>query len=111
MIWPVIFFSKVANALAKNGRFVALFVAFIAWATSLIDAIVNVVLTQIRDAILSIDVSAFQSVSIASLEWIGYANAILPVSEFVILLGLYVTAWLTVILIRWIKSFVPTIAN
>lgn len=93
------------------GGFLAAIVTFVVWITEIIDMAISAVLNQIVEAFNSLDLSAFQSVSLASLEYIGYANAILPVSEFVVLLSLYVTAWLTIIIIRWVKSFIPTVAN
>lgn len=111
MIWPIIFFSKIVNALAKNSKWVALITAFLIWVNDLIDKTVTFVMSQLLDLIASIDVSSLQNVSLSGLEYIGYANAIFPISEAVTLSTTYVTAWLIVIIIRWVKSFVPTLAN
>jgi len=111
MHWPVIFFNNIINYLAKYQKFCAAVFAFLLWAVGFIDMFIRATIQQIVDAFLSIDTEAFSNVSLSLIEWIGYANAILPLSEFVVLMVAYSTAWLTVIIVRWIKSFVPTIAN
>jgi hypothetical protein len=111
MIWPIFFFSKVASSLSKHVKWLAVVTAFITWILGLIEWAVKTVCMQISNALASINVDAFQNVALASLDWISYANAVVPISEFATLFGLFCTAWLTVILVRWVKSFIPTIGN
>lgn len=104
-------FFKLMRHLAKNSKWVASAFAFCLWVKGLIDQAVLVVISQITQAINSLDLGAFTNVNLAGVSMIGVANAILPISEFVTLLAVYLTIWSTVIIIRWIKSFVPTVAN
>jgi hypothetical protein len=111
MAWPIFYFTKLASGASKHSTLIAALVAFFLWITDVITNTIVAVLEQIAALIISLDVSSFQDVSLASIEYIGYINAFFPVSEFVVLVTLYTVAWVTVILIRWIKSFVPTVAN
>ena len=56
-------------------------------------------------------ISTFGNVSLSSIPGIGYVNAVIPLSEMVALLVTFYSLWLLIILIRWVKSFIPTIAN
>jgi hypothetical protein len=111
MIWPQEFFFKLMRHLAKNSKFIASAFAFCLWVKGLIDQAVIIVISQIKQAIDTLDLAVFSNVNLGGVSMIGVANAILPISEFVTVLGVYLTIWSTVIIIRWIKSFVPTVAN
>lgn len=45
------------------------------------------------------------------LEAVGVGNAILPLNEMLALYAVYVGMWVALISLRWIKSFIPTLAN
>jgi hypothetical protein len=109
--WFLQFSVDLASWAGKYLKLILMIFTFILWITNLVDLAITAVFSQIINYISSLDVSAFTNVSLSSIEFVGYVNAIIPVSEFVVLMGLYFSAWLLVILIRWIKSFVPTIAN
>jgi hypothetical protein len=108
---PLIFLANVAKYLAKSGKFVAIALAFILWLVDFIEVVITATIQQVVAAFQSLDLSTFSNVSLVAIDYIAYANAVLPISEFVVLFVAYMTAWLTVVIIRWIKSFVPTLAN
>lgn len=108
---PILVLNVIVNYLAKHAKAAALVVAFLLWFNNFIEWIFNVVVAQLKELASSLDVAALQGASFANLEWIGYVNAVVPVSEFVTLGGVYTTAVIVIILIRWLKSFVPTLSN
>jgi len=59
----------------------------------------------------AIDTSLFSNASFAAVYGIGYANAVFPLQEFVTMWIAIGVGCLSVVVIRWIKSFVPTVAN
>ena len=111
MIWPIIFFSKILNHLGRFSAAWAMFCGFLAWILGVIDALVTVVMDQLTALFNSFSTSGLGNVNFATVENIGLVNALFPLSEFITMCGIYVTAWVTVIIIRWVKSFVPTMAN
>ena len=111
MTWPLLFFTKIAQHLSKFGKFFAMILAFFLWLIDFIEMVITATISQIVASIESLDLSQFSNISLTSIEYISYANAVLPITEFVVLFTAYVTAWLTVVIIRWIKSFVPTVSN
>jgi hypothetical protein len=111
IIWPLEFFAKLLDYCAKHVRWIGLAMAFLAWVTGFIKACITDTLTRLSGYLDAINLDNFQNVSFATLELVGYANAIVPISEFITLMTAYLVAWLTVITVRWIKSFVPTVAN
>lgn len=82
-----------------------------AWGYNIVEMLIVGSLNAIYNQIISLDLSAMASADFAGWVYIGYVNAIFPLSECVALLGAFYTAWLTVILIRWVKSFIPTMSN
>lgn len=111
MIWPILYFWKFANGVAKNGKSVSLFVALLLWVNNIIDTVIYGGLNAIGSLMQSLNISAFQNLSLASLPQIQYINGIFPVSEFVSMSLVYVTAVCLLITIRWVKSVIPTLAN
>ena len=114
--WPIIFFTTVVNAICRIARFVAIAIALVAWFCGFIETCFNTVVGSFTAIFASLNVQGLTgnggaSTMFGTLEYIGYINAFLPVSEFVGLLAIYLTAWMGVILIRWTKSLVPTISN
>ena len=59
----------------------------------------------------ALDTSAFSNAAFALVAGIGYANAVFPLSEFVNIWTSVFTAAGIVLVIRWVKSFIPTVAN
>jgi hypothetical protein len=111
MSWAVAYFAKLLNHMGRNSKGWVIFTTFLAWITGGIPALVTSVMVRISDAVAALTFSELGSVDFSALEYIAYVNALIPLTEFVYLVGIYVTAWVTVISIRWVKSFVPTIAN
>lgn len=111
MAWAVVYFGKMLNHLGRYSRGWAIFCAFCAWLVGAIDSLVGAAVAQVTSLFASFSTTGMGSVDFAGLEYIGHVNAIIPLDHFAVILGIYVTAWITVIIIRWIKSFVPTIAN
>lgn len=111
MSWALVYFGKVLNHLGRYSKGWAILTAFIAFITGGIPALVSLVMQQIGQLIASLAIDELGNVSFAGLEYISFVNAVFPLSEFVVLMGIYCTAWVTVIVIRWAKSFVPTMAN
>lgn len=115
MIFPLLFFVKVAQALANNSKYVAIAIAFLLWITNVIDVLITTSIAQTVNAFANLNSQTFGTTGgttdLNSIEYIGYANSALPIAEFLVLSTLFVTAWVTVISIRWLKSFIPTVAN
>lgn len=113
-VWPVVAFQFLITTVVKIGRTVAVVFALLAWFTGFIDTVVLSVFTSMGAIMQTIQPGGLKpsgGVDFSALDYIGYVNAILPLSEFLGLMSIYVTAWMGVIVIRWSKSFVPTIAN
>jgi len=99
------------NKLARVVPFVSTILAFFAWAYSIVEVLIVGVLNLIKNQIASLDLSMLGGANFAEWAWIGYVNALFPLSEAIGILGAYYTAWMSIIILRWIKSFVPTMAN
>jgi hypothetical protein len=103
------------NAMGKALRWIAplagALVSFTLFVTNVFTILVWGALDAIATALGTLDLSGFGHASFAIIQGIGYINAIFPLGEVLIVLTAYYTAWGTVISVRWIKSFVPTIAN
>lgn len=116
-MWPVTLFQTIVNAIAKVGRGVAILIALLVWLNGIIEKCIAELFEAwlaAFDLLMTDGLTGGGSagpVSLAAVEYIGYINAFLPVSEFVGLMSLYLTAWGTVIGIRWIKSLVPALSN
>jgi len=68
-------------------------------------------LTYIIESLDRIDVSGFTHPTLAGLDMLSTLNCLFPISEFVTFLTAYWVAWGIIVCIRWVKSFVPTVAN
>lgn len=102
---------KASEILGKHAKFVATLVAFVAWVYDLIDRLIGAALSGILDLLHGVDLSSFQKAAFTTVENIGLVNGIIPLSETLTVFQAYFTAWGVVVLIRWIKSFIPTVAN
>ncbi len=112
--WPVVFFANVIDQVSKIARFLAITFALVLWLSDFMNYTINTLISSFNALFASMNTSglaAANSVSFSGLDLIGYVNAFLPVSEFLGLLSIYLTAWTIVILIRWTKSIVPTLSN
>jgi hypothetical protein len=112
MALPTIYwFSKIIEYVARVVPVVASVLAFFAWAYNIAEMLVIGSLNAIINQIASLDISQLGSADFSAWIWIGYVNALFPLGESIALLGAYYTAWMVVILVRWVKSFIPTMSN
>lgn len=102
---------EVSKILGRAVPFFASVVGFFTLIYDLGEQIVVGGLNYLLGLVSSIDTSAFSNASFATVAGIGYANAVFPLSEFVTIWTAVISAKLVVLLIRWVKSFIPTIAN
>ncbi len=109
--WPVTFFGRVLQLLSDNARGVGLVVGALSLITGFLPKIIADGLAWAVTKLVSLAWDELGNVNLAAIDYVAYANAILPISEFVYLMGVYTVAWLTVIAIRWVKSFFPTVSN
>jgi hypothetical protein len=86
-------------------------ISFILFITNIFTILIWGALDAIKTALEALDTTAFAGASFTIITGIGYVNAIFPLSEILIVLSAYYTAWIIVISVRWIKSFIPTVAN
>jgi len=104
--------------LSRVGSSVVGFVPGVASVTALITLIFNLgermlvgglnyAITQVN----GINTSAFDNATFAGITFIGYGNAVFPLEETVTIWSAVATACLSVALIRWIKSVIPTVSN
>lgn len=107
----VYWLSRMMDALVSVSKALGVLVAFLLWVGLILEKVVAAGLQQIIGRLNSVQLSEVRNVTLASMEWIGYVNAIIPLSEMIALLIAFFTACLTVVTIRWIKSFIPTVAN
>jgi hypothetical protein len=59
----------------------------------------------------AINTTGFDNVTFASVSFIGYANAVFPLEEFVTMWSSVAAGCLSIAAIRWVKSCIPTISN
>lgn len=59
----------------------------------------------------TIDTSMFSNASFASVAGIGYCNAVFPLSEAIAIWTALGACFVTILILRWVKSFIPTVAN
>ncbi len=107
------FLNTFSNFVAKASKTVAIAAAIIVFCvgryTSVyIDGMAAIVtkMTALRDSTTGI-----QHANFAGLDMIAYVNGVFPLSETIGCITIYTTAWLIVLAIRWLKSFIPTMGN
>lgn len=105
------FLIKVAQWLWDQKTMVLAVFAFFLWVTDIAQKVVIAGFYKIFELISNIDLSQLQEADFATLEYIGVGNALLPLSEMAALSVIYYTLWTSLIALRWMKSFLPTIAN
>lgn len=111
MEWPTVYFAKFLNHLGRFSKWFAMVSAFVVWLVGAIDKLVGSAIAGVTNLLNSFNIDELGNVNFSGLEYIGYVNAIIPLDYFITICGVYVTAWIVVILIRWVKSFVPAISN
>jgi hypothetical protein len=112
MALPTIFwFTKIGEYSARIIPFVATFLGFMAWCYNIVEILIVGSLNAIYNAIASLDISALGGADFAAWTYIGFVNAIFPLSEALAMLGAFYIAWISIIVLRWVKSFIPTMAN
>lgn len=112
MAKPSIYWLQMAaQTLAKIVPGVATLLGFIAWLYNIVEIVLVSGIDYLTQKLAEIDTSSFSDANFNSLQWIGYLNAVFPLSEYLGILSAYFTAWGCVVLVRWVKSFFPTIAN
>lgn len=108
---PIVLLAKFLDS---NKKYVTGFIvlcSFVAWLVGFIQSAITSVIATFAGIFSALNLDSFGSVDFSGLEFIGYVNAFIPLSEFVGLLTIFLVAWGAVILLRWVKSFVPTIGN
>lgn len=111
LFWPLVFFGKVLNHLGRFSRGWLILTTFLLWFFGVIEKCVKTVIEQIGVLIESLSFDQMGNADFTIIDGIGYVNAVFPLTEFIGYVTIYATAWLIVIIVRWIKSFVPTVAN
>jgi hypothetical protein len=112
MALPTIFwFREVRDYVAKVVPFVASVLAFVAWCYNAIEVMIVAAFNTIKGKILSLDTSWMQSADFGVLDGIAVINSFAPVSETIGLLSALFAFKLVIYLVRWVKSFIPTVAN
>lgn len=110
-MWPTQFFFKLIYWLSRNTKMVAIVSGFIFWLVGFIDAAVTSVITTISTLITALSFDGLGNVALTTVQWIGYFNAVIPLTEGIALLTVYYSILISVAIIRWTKSFVPTVSN
>lgn len=100
----------------NSSKFIAPIFAFILWIVGLFESLVSSVMdscallideiTGAMDSFGGADLSASNGMQVMSL-----VNTLFPLTEVLVLLGIYYSTWGLIIIIRWVKSFIPTLAN
>lgn len=103
--------NRITDWLARAERFLSVILAGVVWAVNAYVGVFKDAWALVTEKLAELDPGAIGSANFGLLEGIGYVNAVFPVTEVVGLYTLYFTAWLCLILIRWVKSFIPTVAN
>lgn len=112
MALPTLFwFTKIGDYAARVVPFVATALAFVAWAYNIVEVLIVGTFNAIASKIASLDTSFLTSADFSAFQWVTTLNAVFPLSESLGLLGALFTYKMVIIAIRWLKSFIPTVAN
>lgn len=110
----VLFWDKLSSFILAVGKIFAVILAILMFLLSNYLGVFTNALRGIAQLVLryqNLNVQNIESANFNSIEMISYVNGVFPLSEFIAMLTVYSTAWVLIIAIRWIKSFIPTIAN
>lgn len=105
------FLSRIGQLVIRAIPFVGSVMGFVAWIYDLGERVLAGGLNWILTQVSAIDTSVFSNAAFGTVAGIGYANAVFPLSEFVTIWAAVFTAAGAIVLIRWVKSFIPAIAN
>ena len=104
------FWGKVLYWLSSAGKAAAVGGGVSLFFTDLVDNTFMGILEWVLGMLDQLDLAEFAPNRglIASIETI---NGIIPLSEFITMFAAYGVAWGIVLLVRWVKSFIPTVSN
>ena len=103
--------SKAFAILGKTASIIASVMAFLALKyAGIFDRAFEAISTY-STGLSTSRISEVQAANFSAIPMVGYVNAMFPLEEFIGLAVLYSSAWIFLILIRWTKSFIPTISN
>ena len=108
---PLYWYKELSKYAARLWPLVSTALAFTAWMYNLVWILIVGAYTKINALLASVDLANFGNADFSQWQYIGIVNAIFPLTESLALLSFYYTLWGLVIAIRWIKSFIPTVAN
>jgi len=111
LLWPVQYFGKLLQYASDNSSGIGLVIGALSFLTGFIPNLISSGMAYIAQRLTLLAIGELGNVNLAALDYVAYANAILPITEFVYLMGVYLVAWLVVISIRWVKSLIPTVSN
>lgn len=103
--------QKIGEWLGKLVTFTGTGVGLVVWIFDLGNRVIGAGLGWISGKLDVVNPDAWDNVSFAGVAFIGYANAVFPLTEAVQIWSSLATACLAISAIRWVKSFIPTIAN
>jgi hypothetical protein len=103
--------NRITDWLARTERFFSVVLATVIWGVNAYLGVFRDAWAMIQSKIGEADPSAIGTANFSILEGVGYVNAVFPLDEVIGLYSIYFTAWLCLITIRWVKSFIPTVAN
>ena len=101
----------IKNAVFNKLGVAALFAAVTGFFMGLTDLIISV-LDDITIFLFRITQVDFPVVEVRNIsEILGLANHLFPFSEAIVIYTIIYGVWALVLIVRWVKSFVPTVAN
>jgi len=103
--------AKVGESAAKLIPGIGTFVGFITLIFDLGETMLAGGLNWLIAQLNVLDTSAFSNASFAAVVGIGYGNAVFPIDEALTIGVALATACGTIVVIRWVKSFIPTVSN
>ena len=103
--------SRIGEAAIKLIPFVGTTGGLVVWIFDIGERVIAGGLNYAINQLSAMDTSAFSNASFGVIAGIGYANAVFPLAEFASIWTAVFTAAGLVLLIRWIKSCIPTVSN
>lgn len=104
--------NSAASVLKWISPTAATLIGFVAWLYNLIEVGIISCLELALGKLSDLNTNFMNGgASVTGIEYIGYANAVMPLTEMLGLLSAYYTAWMIIIVFRWIKSLIPTASN
>lgn len=103
--------SRVGSSIVGATPLVGSLLGFLTLIYNVGESMVVGALNYATASIDAINTSAFGNATFAGITFIGYGNAVFPLEEAVSIWAAVGTACLSIALIRWIKSVIPTVSN